>query len=432
MPNPYASPVNLETIFTGSTGIDATGTIYTWNPRLAGTGGYVAIQRTGANTFNITPASDQTEVIQSGQAFFVQANAASQSIVFTEAAKSSSNINTVFGAGTGNTDFLRIGFKKYDLGNTELISEVLSTYGSNFSKGVSFSEDAEKMWGNEENISLKRGNYHLSIESRPFIGASNDSIFLSLSSLRANTNYALEFKPSNWDAGSKAYLLDKLLSTETMIDLNATNFVHQFTSTTANASDRFVVVFRASTLPSRNFTIGAEKQGTNKVKVNWEAQGETGVKAYSVEKSEDGVNYKTINTQVGKNGNATNSYNYIDNNPVNGLNYYRVKTTQLNDMERYSAVVTVNFKLQTINNVTVYPNPVKGNAIGLQLQDIEKGMYSIRILSVEGKELYKQQLQVNGNSLNTTVNPSTKLAKGVYTLQVQGKEKSYTQKVVVE
>jgi hypothetical protein len=437
IPNPYASPVDLETIFTGSTGIDPLGTIYTWDPRLgggSGTGGYISIQRTGVNTYNIAGGTtDQTQIIQSGQAFFIQANAASQSINFTEAAKSSTSINTVFGVGTGNTDKLRIGFNRYEGTNAVEISEVLSTFGSNYSKGVNLSEDAEKMWNNEENIALRRGNYNLSIESRPFIGATNDSIFLGLSSLRSNTNYALEFKPSNWDAGSKAYLIDKLLSTETLIDLNAASFTHQFTSTVATANDRFVVVFRGATLPNKNFIVGAEKLGTNKVKVNWEAQGEIGVKEYSLEKSVDGVNYQSINTQVAKNGNSNSKYTFTDNNPVNGVNYYRVKTTQQNDIERYSSVVTVNFKQNNATPLTVYPNPVRGNQIGLQLQEVEQGMYSIRLISVDGREVYKQQLQVGSSrGLNTTISPQAKLSTGTYTLQVVGKNQNYTQKVVVE
>jgi hypothetical protein len=41
-------------------------------------------------------------------------------------------------------------------------------------------------------------------------------------------------------------------------------------------------------------------------------------------------------------------------------------------------------------------------------------------------------LQVNSGSLNTTISPSSKLASGTYTLQVVGKNNSYTQKLVIE
>ena len=435
IPNPYASPVDLDAVYAASTNINRN--FYTWDPRQGGsigTGGYITISWNGAS-YDILGngnATTQDLNLQSGQAYFVHASSANPSVVFNETAKTTTNNNTVFGAGTGNVDNLKIGMQRIESGSPVLVGEVLASYHNNYSKSVNFNDDAEKMWNNEENIALNRDGYKLSIERRPFIGASSDSIFLGLSSLKANTNYSLEFKPSNWDAGSKAYLIDKLLSTETLIDLNSTSFVHQFTSTVATANDRFVVVFRGATLPNRGFTLGAEKLGTNKVKVNWEAQGETGVRAYTLEKSVDGVNYQAINTQVAKNNNSLSNYTFTDNNPVNGVNYYRVKTTQQNDVERYSSIVTINFKQQSSNPVTVYPNPVRGNQIGLQLQDIQQGMYSIRIVSIEGKEVYKQQLQVNSGSLNTTISPSSKLASGTYTLQVVGKNNSYTQKLVIE
>jgi hypothetical protein len=288
------------------------------------------------------------------------------------------------------------------------------------------------MWNNEENISLRRDGYHLSIENRPFIGANNDSIFIALSSLIPNVNYALELKPSNWDAGSKAYLIDNILNTETLIDLNSPNFLQQFTSNTATLDDRFVIVFRNSTLPNKNFNMYAEKFGNNKVRINWEAQSETAVKEYILEKSEDGINYQAISKQSAKNGNITNAYNYTDNSPVNGLNYYRVKTIQQNDIERYSKVVLVNFKPQILNVLNVFPNPVKGNTIGLQLQNIEKGTYSIRILTVEGKEMHKQQLQITNSNINTYITPQSKLKNGSYTLQLINSKNNYSTKIVVE
>ncbi|MFY8090488.1 MAG: glycosyl hydrolase [Chitinophagaceae bacterium] len=434
IPNPYASTVGLEEVFAASSGI--TNTIYTWDPRLgggSGTGGYITIQRNGVNNFTITGGSTgQKEFIQSGQAFFVQANSSTQNVVFNEAAKSRRDSVVVFGAGTGNTDQLRIGLNKFESSTSVVISEIVAQYNNNFNKAVSFNEDAEKMWNNEENISLRRDGYHLSIENRPFIGANNDSIFIALSSLIPNVNYALELKPSNWDAGSKAYLIDNVLNTETLIDLNSPNFLHQFTSNTATLDDRFVIVFRNSTLPNKNFNMYAEKFGNNKVRINWEAQSETAVKEYILEKSEDGINYQAISTQSAKNGNITNAYNYTDNSPVNGVNYYRVKTIQQNDIERYSKVVLVNFKPQILNVLNVFPNPVKGNTIGLQLQNIEKGTYSIRILTVEGKEMHKQQLQITNSNINTYITPQSKLKNGSYTLQLINSKNNYSTKIVVE
>lgn len=434
IPNPYASSISLEDVFTQSSGI--TNTVYAWDPRLGGgsnTGGYITIQRNGVNDFTITGGTtSQKEVIQSGQAFFVQANASTQSVVFTEAAKNRRDTVLVFGAGTNTTDQLRIGLNKYETTATDVVGEVLTQFNNKFSKVVNFNEDAEKLWNNEENIALIRDGFNLSIDNGPFVGATNDTVFIGLSGLKTNSNYALELIPSNWDAGVKAYLIDKVLNTETLVNLNNANYIHQFTSTNATSNDRFIIVFRGGTLHNKNFIVTAEKNDNVNAKINWEAQNESGVKLYDVEKSSDGITFKTIATINAKNGSLTNSYSFIDRNPVVGLNYYRIKTTLQNDFESYSKVVTLNFKNSSSNYVNVYPNPIKGNNIGLQLQNIEKGTYDVRILSLDGKEVYKQRLIINSSSFSTNIQPNYNLPKGSYNLQIVNAKQNYLCKILVD
>ena len=430
IPNPYLSPVDVkELTYTGIAGNNAS---YHWNPNKGGTsfGGWVSI-----NSDTWDGISDFRRYMQTGQSALVLMNSATASVVFNENDKATDKTTQQTGAGNGLSDKLLTSLVHVDAnGIKENVDELYVIFKSNANANFDGNEDAVKMSNSGENLSSKRNNTLIAIEARPYI-QNHDSIFMSFTNTRV-ANYEFEFDPSNFDATVlDAKLVDKFLNTETPISLSAkTTVPFSVTATTgSNAADRFMIVFRGTgALPNKGFTVTGEKLGTNKVKVNWEAQAETGVREYALEKSTDGVNYQTVNTQAAKNGNVANSYTYTDNSPVNGVNYYRVKTTQHNDIERYSTVITVNFKQQSTNNVTVYPNPVKGNTIGLQLQDLEKGMYSVRILSIEGKEVYKQQLQVNGSSLNTTINPSTKLAQGTYTLQVVGKSTTYTQKVVVE
>ena len=413
--NPYASPVNLNDVYSNAGTSNINQTFYTWDPQLgSGTGGYVTINRTGNNTFSFVPntGTTQTQHIQSGQAFFVQATAtASTNVSFEEDDKSSTNINSVFGAATNTTDNLYINLQKQKGSSMVTSDGVLASFGASNTKAVNWQDDAEKLSNNEEGISIKRNSNELSIERRPFITNTNDTVFLKLNKLTPNANYILNLQPQGWDAGIQAFLVDKLLSTETEIDLKSSNSNIGITSSTANAVERWMVVFRGTgTLPNRGFTLGAEKLGSNKVKINWEAKGEVGVRDYTLQKSADGVNYQNINTQAAKNSTTTSSYTYTDNNPVNGLNYYRVKTTQNNDIERYSTVITINFKLSSINNVVLYPNPAVST-----VQISTKEAKELRIVNVEGKVVYTKS--INASNAITTVDVS-KFGKGVYMVEV--------------
>lgn len=425
--NPYASPVDLNAVFLTAGTSNINRTFYTWDPMLSTTGGYVTISWNGSS-YNITPSmgTSQTQILQSGQAFFVQATAAAAtSVNFEENDKSTTNINNVFGAGNNTLDNLNINLQKQDGSKIVMIDGVLASFGSNFNKQILNTEDAEKLFNNEESISIESNTKSLSVERRPYHLNNNDTVAIALKNLTPNTNYTFALQPTGWDAGMHAYLVDKLLTTETPLDLNTTTQYINFTSTQANVNDRFIVVFRGTgALPNRGFDITGEKLQNNKVKINWEAKGEVGVKAYTLERSVEGVNYQPINTQVAKNNNAVSSYNYTDNNPVIGVNYYRVKTTQQNDVERYSKVITINNALNVLNALNVFPNPAKG-IVNISTTDAKE----LRITTVEGKVVYTKAIKAI-NAI-TTVDVST-FGKGVYMVEVvNSKGEKQVEKLVI-
>jgi hypothetical protein len=440
--NPYAAPVDFESLMAGlSSNLKnpSGNTIYYyWDPSLnnfgGAFGGWVTVTRDNAGGYSQISGTNG-RYIQSGTAILIQpSDQLASSATFQESYKATTVVAGTHGAGNSTIDKLVVQLRNAD-NAIGILDGSIAMFGSGYRREFDKTEDGIKLEQNNETISFINGSLKTGVESRGYIQQA-DTLYMNLERTTTGTNYAFEFDPSNFDATvTSAKLVDKFLNSETPISLSAKTTVPFSVTATAgsNAADRFMIVFEGTgALPNRSFSVTGEKLGTNKVKINWEAVNEFGVKHYELEHSTDGRTFSKINTQVGKNGNATNSYTFTDNNPSNGVNYYRIKTTQNNDIERYSSIITINFKTSSSNNVNVYPNPVKGNVIGLQLQDLEKGVYSVRLLSIEGKEVYKQQLQVNGSNLSTTINPSTRLAQGTYTLQLVGKNGSYTQKVVVE
>lgn len=418
VPNPFASPVDLDAVYTASTNIHRT--FYTWDPRLGGvssTGGYITIQyNVGTMTYDIIGGTtDQTQIVQSGQAFFVQANGANPSVVFNESAKSSTNINTVFGVGNGNMDRLRIGLQKPENGSLVTVNEVLLTNHNSFSKQVSFSEDAEKLWNNEENITIKRDGKFLTIERRPFVTNTNDTLFLGLSKLTPNANYTLNLHPEGFDAGLQAFLVDKLLSTETPINLQSASQDINITSATTNANDRWMVVFRGTgNLPNNKINLVATKKN-NDIQLIWNIGNEAGIKEYELQRSTNGTNYVAINNQAASN---KAEYNNIDTKANNGINYYRVKMTMQNEDVRYSNVVSLNLKLQS-TIFSVYPNPIKGSVVQLQLSDLKEGNYTIKLVDINGKLLQSQIINHQGGTQSRSLSVGN-LAVGTYNMILEG------------
>jgi hypothetical protein len=203
----------------------------------------------------------------------------------------------------------------------------------------------------------------------------------------------------------------------------------------SNAANRFYVVFNATgNLPTSNsLTVKAYKQN-NGVKIDWEAIAENNVKSYTVEKSTDAASFTKLSEATAKNGNTTNAYSIVDNNPVVGVNYYRIQSIQTNNNKAYSAIVRVEMSDKGVKSITVYPNPVKSNSntIGLQLNNLTAGSYTAVLYNAAGQQVWMNTMNHNGSNGSTSLQLNKTLASGTYQLQLSdSKGNSYKQTVLV-
>ena len=76
--------------------------------------------------------------------------------------------------------------------------------------------------------------------------------------------------------------------------------------------------------------------------LNWATASETNNKGYDIERSRDGNTFQSIGNVKGI-GKAAN-YNFVDVNPYNGVNYYRLKQMDFDDKETLSKVISIQIK----------------------------------------------------------------------------------------
>ncbi len=422
--NPYASPVDFNLL--SRTNVEKK--FWVWDPQLSGLGGYVLVDDTdNDNTYTVTPSSTQTQHLQSGQGFFVEVSATGASLGFNEDDKSASNINTVFRTGTG-TEQLRI-----DMINPAdglVIDGILAQYNNNFSNGVA-AEDGQKLFRSNENFYLTRNTKPLMLEGRKLID-DNDTLFLTISGMQQQA-YRFAINGSNFanDANLSAYLKDKFLGTETAISLSG-NTDYNFSVTADNnskAADRFMVVFRSTaSLPVTLTNVKAYQQNSG-INVEWNTQSESGMQQYEVEKSANGTSFTKVNATAAKSG-TRNSYNWFDANPTIGANYYRIKAISLNGDVKYSSLVVVKLNSKG-SSLTVYPNPIKGNSVQLQLSNVEKGNYSVTLFNQLGQQVMNKTINHIGGSSNQSIALGN-IAAGIYELRLSNGTTVITQKLIKE
>jgi hypothetical protein len=152
--------------------------------------------------------------------------------------------------------------------------------------------------------------------------------------------------------------------------------------------------------------------------INWNTQGEEEVVTYTVEKSTDAKVFNKIGEVVVAKNSSTASYNAEDKNIVNSNTFYRIKATNLDATVQYSNIAKLNTNNLELNNYSIYPNPAKDwFKVILPTKYIYKGVYTINILSVEGKQLlHKTNIKItNGNELMVT---NVDLLDGIYIIKI--------------
>ena len=81
----------------------------------------------------------------------------------------------------------------------------------------------------------------------------------------------------------------------------------------------------------------------------------------------------------------------------------------------------------SIENVTgsirinAYPNPIVGNYLNLNMENINQGNYSIYVYNVNGSNIYNNEIKVNANQATATIN-TERWAAGMYVVHISSGE----------
>ena len=166
------------------------------------------------------------------------------------------------------------------------------------------------------------------------------------------------------------------------------------------------------------------------VYLNWITASEISNDYFTIERSNDALNWKKIITVKGAGNSAVqNTYNSKDLNPLKGVSYYRLVQTDFNGEKEYSDLQSVNMKQS--NSFTIFPNPVlQGNFINVQLTNFSNTFCNVKLLNVEGVVLYADKVKVVDNNIFQI--STNKLAAGLYMLYIQTGSSYLYQKVVIK
>ncbi len=426
--NPYPGAIDFHTL-TKSNVADA---FYAWDPKLAGSngiGGYVTfIWNSSLNDYDATASvSNITQYLQSGQALFIHSydNTNPGTISIKESDKTTLGDDQVSRVvNTGQQ--VRVNLFAINADSTAaLVDGVLTTYDDNNSNSVD-NNDANKLYSSNQSLNIRRDAKTLAIERRKTI-LTNDTTFLDIYQMKRQL-YNLEISIQNMSSnGLIATLKDNYAAAtnNTILEMDGTtNIPFEVTLDPASYSvNRFSIVFEQPTsVPVTFKTVKAYPQQKN-IAVEWHTENEITTNYYEVERSANGSNFNKINNSpVAAAYGGSGHYTFIDTNPLEGMNYYRivsVTSASLQNNKSYSSIVRVNMeKLKDDPSISIYPNPVTGNTIKIQADNIETGTYVLQVSNDAGQLLFEKTVYYNSAEKNIEI--SNKLPAGKYQLSLSG------------
>lgn len=151
--------------------------------------------------------------------------------------------------------------------------------------------------------------------------------------------------------------------------------------------------------------------------LEWKTTTEINNDYFTLERSSNATHFSELGTIPGAgNSNTMLYYNFTDENPLNGVNYYRLKQTDFDGRFSYSNIVALS------NKTTAFS--IWNSAETLFIKgDNENSTSSLKIYNLLGELVLEKYFQEN-----ITIN-TTDFSSGIYLVKIQSNENLITQKV---
>lgn len=147
------------------------------------------------------------------------------------------------------------------------------------------------------------------------------------------------------------------------------------------------------------------------VQLTWEVINKNNLDRFVIERSKDGISFYEVGEVL-----ANAPYLFTDLNPLNGVNYYRLRILDVDGNINYSPIRSAELKSTTLLKIT--PNPVHQQEMTIQITTTSSKDIQLKIIDAIGQTALQQKLQLQTGTTNNVRLNLSHLSQGVYTLQL--------------
>jgi hypothetical protein len=166
------------------------------------------------------------------------------------------------------------------------------------------------------------------------------------------------------------------------------------------------------------------------VQLNWATASERNNNYFTIERSQNAADFEPLTTVKGAgNSSSTLYYQTVDEKPLPGVSYYRLKQTDFDGAYVYYNIVSV----KNSSALSVYPTVSSGLVAITGMDDLNS---EITVYSMMGEKVYEtpslkgegKQSQADGGKILDL----SSLPNGIYVIGVKTEKNLYTQKLVIQ
>ena len=177
-----------------------------------------------------------------------------------------------------------------------------------------------------------------------------------------------------------------------------------------------------------NYFKGA--QNGNKHLLTWKVNCTSDEAKFELQRSTDGISFAPINAFTATRIRCASAFDFIDETPVPGNNYYRLKLIDVDGKFNYSNTVLLTKKMAHFDLITLNPNVVSSQTAILKINTPVKETVTIVLSDFSGRFIQQQAvtLQIGTNQIPVQ---AVGLAAGIYNVTVfSGNDKPISLKLI--
>ena len=194
----------------------------------------------------------------------------------------------------------------------------------------------------------------------------------------------------------------------------------------------YLQIIPNATQPIELLSFWAEDPGNGTLLLQWTTAREEDNDYFEILRSSNGLDFEIL-AQIDGAGNSSQilEYTFVDQRPLLGRNYYRLKQVDFDGTSTISRLISIRLNFGEHNQPFIYPNPNNGTTFFVVLP-AAPGEYTFTMMDTHGRQVWRTTRN-KVDYLNTLeFDMPERMNSGLFFLRIQGQDVNIVERVLVE